>query len=248
MKIKGMLLSLLFPNNCAFCKKGVAYNVTETYICDECMENLTFCIRSHRCSLCGTPIDNPEYSLCSECFIRKKNGIRIYFNRITAPIVYDNFSKNAVICLKNEMFLGAVLTFCHMIESMVKSDFEGVDFDYIVSVPPRQERMRETNFDQAEIIAANLAKIMRIKYIPKCMKRLRKTEKQSELSFWERNANLDGAFGLRRHDARFKDKTILVIDDVCTTGTTMNECARVLKQKGGAAKVYGAAIAKTVKA
>lgn len=246
MRIINMLLSLLYPNNCAFCKKNVSYSRTETYICSECMEKLNFCIRNRRCSLCGSPIDNTAHNLCAECYTAKKNRIPVYYDKITAPVVYDNNVKDAVVYLKKGRFLGAVTTFCHLIEAMLKSDFAGVNFDFIVSVPPRQQRMRETNFDQSKIIAENLAKIIKVKYLRGSMKRLRETEKQSGLGLFERKTNLDGAFALKRPAEIFKNKTILVIDDVSTTGSTINECARVLKQ-AGAVKVYGAVIAKTSK-
>ncbi len=246
MSIKSMIFSILYPNNCAFCKKGVSYNSTDTYICDECMNKLNFCIRSPRCKFCGMPIDNPAYSLCNECLDALKSGSKIYYDKITAPLVYNDAVKNSIVYLKKGMFLGAVSTFCHLIESMIKSDFADADLDFIVSVPPRQQRMRETSFDQSRLVAKTLAKIIKIKYIPNCMKRIRKTEKQSALGVAERKSNLDGAFAVKRCENKFKNKTILVIDDVSTTGATINECARALKQ-AGALKVYGAVIAKTAK-
>ena len=246
MQITNMILSLLYPNNCAFCQKGLSYNRTETYVCSECMEKLSFCIRNQRCSLCGSPIDDMKHSLCRECYAAKKNGIPIYYDKITAPVIYDHNVKDAIVYLKKGRFLGAVSTFCHLIEAMIKADFDGVNFDFIVSVPPRQQRMRETNFDQSKIIAENLAKIIKVKYLRNSMKRLRETEKQSDLGLFERKTNLDGAFSLKRPAEIFKNKIVLVIDDVSTTGSTINECARILKQ-AGAAKVYGAVLAKTSK-
>ncbi|MFR5439018.1 MAG: ComF family protein [Monoglobus pectinilyticus] len=84
------------------------------------------------------------------------------------------------------------------------------------------------------------------KILSKPFKRIRQTSKQTDLSSFERQQNLNGAFGLKGNSDNIQGKTILVIDDVTTTGATFNECARVLKLSGAKA-VYCAAIATTEK-
>lgn len=244
MKIINRLLSLLYPNCCAFCKKGVSYNTAEFYICDSCMEKLKFCIRQHRCTICGSPVDAPNHSICSECFNSKKNGIPIYYEKITAPLIYDENSKNAIFYFKHGQYLGAISTFCQLIKTMIDSDFANINFDFLVAIPPSKERVRKINFDQSAVLAENLSKNMGIKYLPHSMKRTRETKRQSSLNSTERKTNLNGAFAVNRPEKVFKDKIILVIDDVSTTGSTINECAKILK-KANAKKVYGAVIAKT---
>lgn len=244
MKIINKLLSLLYPNCCAFCQKGVSYNTAEFYICDSCMEKLNFCIRQRRCTVCGNPIDNPKYSICSECFSSKKNGVPIYYDRITAPLIYDENSKNAIFYFKRGQYLGAISTFCKLIKTMIDSDFANVKFDFLTAIPPSKERVRKINFDQAAVLAENLSKNMGIQYLPHSMKRIRETKRQSSLNSAERKTNLNGAFAVNRPQKLFKNKTILVVDDISTTGSTINECAKILKNSG-AKKVYGAVIAKT---
>lgn len=244
MRIVDGLLSLVFPNVCIFCDKGLPHSDSGVYICDECMERLNFCINSKRCKKCGDIIGDSKAALCNNCYSLKSSGKPVYYHKITAPLVYDNVSKDAIISLKSGKYLGAVGTFCGLIEAMVRSDFSDIDFDYIVSVPPRIERMLKTRFDQAEILASTLAHRMGIKYIRKSMKRVRRTKKQSELSRNERFENLKGAFVVRPRKTMLEGKNVLVIDDVCTTGSTINECARAI-HNAGAAMVCGAAIAKT---
>jgi len=246
MKILSSVLSIIYPNNCAFCKTGMPHSDSGVYICGECMKKLVFCINTERCVKCGAPLDNPKYKLCGDCYKMRKSGETVYYDRITAPLEYDDNAKNAIVYLKNGRYLGAVGTFCALIEMMIKNDFAGEKIDIVVSVPPRRGRMRKIGFDQAEIIAEGLAPRIGTKYIRGSLKRVRKTRKQSELSRRERLMNLSGAFALRKPAELFRGKTILVADDVCTTGATMNECARVLKQ-AGAAKVFCAAIARTGK-
>ena len=129
---------------------------------------------------------------------------------------------------------------------MVKNDFGGVNFDYITAIPPRRQRMKEIGFDQSGALAKKTAKLLSVKYYPNLFKRIRQTSKQTDLSSFERQQNLNGAFGLKGNSDNIQGKTILVIDDVTTTGATFNECARVLKLSGAKA-VYCAAIATTEK-
>lgn len=244
MKIVDGLLSLVFPNVCAFCGIGLPYSDSGIYICSECMEKLEFCINSKRCKKCGAVIGDSKSTLCSNCYSFIRSGKPIYYHKITAPLVYDDVSKNAIISLKRGSYTGSVSTFCGLIEAMVRSDFSDINFDYIVSVPPSLERLIKIRFDQAEALAKNLAHKMGVKYVKRSMKRVRLTKKQSELSKSDRFENLEGAFAVRPHKTMFEGKNVLVIDDVSTTGSTINECARVIRSTG-AAIVCGAAIART---
>ena len=85
---------------------------------------------------------------------------------------------------------------------------------------------------------------MNVKYVRKGLKRVRKTEKQTSLNQHLRQQNLAGAFEFVKSTDLVRNKTVLVIDDVTTTGATINECARALRA-AGADKVYGATIATT---
>ncbi len=154
--------------------------------------------------------------------------------------------KRGILNLKHARSLSSVNTFSNLITAMVKNDFGGVNFDYITAIPPRRQRMKEIGFDQSGALAKKTAKLLSVKYYPNLFKRIRQTSKQTDLSSFERQQNLNGAFGLKGNSDNIQGKTILVIDDVTTTGATFNECARVLKLSGAKA-VYCAAIATTEK-
>ena len=126
---------------------------------------------------------------------------------------------------------------------MVKSDFSQVEFDAVVSVPPRKKR-RKDNYDQASALGKEVAKRLSLPYISNSLYQTREIKKQSSLTFDARIKNVKDAFKVRKPD-KIKAKTILLIDDVRTTGSTLNECGKALKE-AGAYRVYSATAGTTV--
>lgn len=241
MKLINRVLSLFYPSLCAFCKTGMPYSDSGVYICPDCMEKLSFSLGKPRCTRCGAVMNDYKYTVCSNCRDLKKQGVTVC-DRVTFPIAYDDLSKRAIIPIKKGEYLGAVSTLCGLIRLMIDADFANVKFDYVVSVPPRRARMIKPNFDQTKLLAEQTAKLIGVPYMSRCFKRVRKTKKQSKLSREERRRNIHGAFALGKSAQLLRDKTVLVIDDITTSGATLNECARVLKE-AGTARVYGAVIA-----
>ena len=237
MNILSRLVNLVYPSKCSFCGKLISFQKSGINICSECMDKIKFCASRKRCKVCGTPLGNPRYRFCQSCFRKAKSNICTYYNGITAAVEYDRNSKRGILNLKHARSLSSVNTFSNLITAMVKNDFGGVNFDYITAIPPRRQRMKEIGFDQSGALAKKTAKLLSVKYYPNLFKRIRQTSKQTDLSSFERQQNLND---------NIQGKTILVIDDVTTTGATFNECARVLKLSGAKA-VYCAAIATTEK-
>jgi ComF family protein len=117
----------------------------------------------------------------------------------------------------------------------------GRQFDLIVPVPLHPARQRERGFNQASLLAELLARQSSIPLKP-LLERIRYTNTQTALDRSERMENLHNAFRLRKN-VDVRGLRVLLVDDVLTTGSTMNECARVLK-RAGALSVYGATAAR----
>ncbi len=113
----------------------------------------------------------------------------------------------------------------------------------VAAVPLAEKRFRERGFNQAQALAEELAKIWQIPIAARCLQKTRETRRQAELSQSERRNNLRGAF-VCPNAASIKNKNIFLVDDVVTTGATMEECAKIL-WRGGAAKVTGVCFART---
>jgi len=116
--------------------------------------------------------------------------------------------------------------------------------DCIIPVPLHVARLRQRGFNQALILAHELSRAFSLPLSFDNLKRVRPTRPQVELTGTERIKNVAGAFALRRPD-ELKDRGVLLIDDVFTTGATMNECARVLKD-AGASRVTALTLARAV--
>jgi len=118
------------------------------------------------------------------------------------------------------------------------------DIDCIIPVPLHVARLRQRGFNQALILAHELSRTFSLPLSFDNLKRVRPTRPQVELTGTERIKNVAGAFALRRPD-ELKDRGVLLIDDVFTTGATMNECARVLKN-AGASRVTALTLSRAV--
>ena len=121
--------------------------------------------------------------------------------------------------------------------------FGEVEFDAVVSPPPSKLSLRKNGFDHIEAIAKELAETLGLPYIKGCLCKVRQTPHQSSLKYNQRIENLRGTMECR---ADMSGKTVLLADDVLTTGATADECARALKS-GGAKKVYVVTLATAVK-
>lgn len=116
--------------------------------------------------------------------------------------------------------------------------------DCAIPVPLHPQRLREREFNQSAIIASVISSRFDIAMLTNVLLRQRYTKPQVELGFRERKENVEGAFILQNKEA-VMGRNIILVDDVFTTGSTVNECAKVLK-KNGAEKVYVITIARMV--
>lgn len=117
-----------------------------------------------------------------------------------------------------------------------KIDFEDLFFEAIIPVPLHPNRLRERGFNQALLLGKILGRTINKKVFPRALRRIRNTIPQVQLDHGEREKNVRGAFVVREPQ-KILDKRLLLVDDVFTTGATVNECARVLK-KSGAKEVF----------
>ncbi|MGA8271583.1 MAG: ComF family protein [Candidatus Sulfotelmatobacter sp.] len=124
------------------------------------------------------------------------------------------------------------------------------DVSLVVPVPLYRTRLREREFNHAELIARIAIKLSResahLQLCPSVLERKRETQSQTGLTRHQRRENVRGAFGVSPPEA-VKGRTVLLVDDVYTTGATVSECARVLR-RAGATKVWVATVARTLKA
>lgn len=209
------LLDLIFPNRCTFCD-----SVSTEQICPKCLDSVRF-ISPPFCDVCGVPFISHAVNshTCGECLNKKR-----HFAWARGVLVYNDATAKAIHRFK----YAYDTTFSSPLGSII-ADYPLEEFDLIMPVPLHIKRLRDRGFNQSLLLANAVGKRHGIAVDRFALKRTRWTEPQVNLSRAERKANVRGAFDVH---GEVKDKRILLVDDVYTTGATVNECSRTLINSG----------------
>jgi len=226
-QIKNHLLDLFFPKFCVGCKKE------GNWLCENCKEDMIAVI-SQVCPECGRLSLKGKY--CKKCQKGKYlKGIiaALYYKEGPTKEIIHNIKYNSVIELAPVLGISMAEV---LKNNLVKKDA------LITFAPLHSKRLAQRGFNQAELLAKIIAKESKLKLI-NLLKKRKNTKQQVELKGNSRRKNLAGVFNFSGGPAtaglaNIKGKTIIIIDDVTTTGATLNECAKVLKE-AGAKEVWG---------
>ncbi len=234
--ITNYALHILLPPLCVICKKVINIKNDNYMVCKNCY-NLIQPITTLFCQRCGKPLpDGGMY-----CYFCKLNDTKHWFEYIRAAGVYTGVLKELVHKLKYHVkdYLCKVLAKFYF--EQLKNQLPWNEIDYIVPVPLHFINKWRRGYNQSELISKELGKITKKQVKPDLLLRIRKTKTQVGLSREQRLTNLSNAFKYNKK-YNLMDKNILLVDDVCTTATTINQCSEVLI-RSGANKVWGATIA-----
>lgn len=233
------LLDVILPPVCHICHSFIP-NAEKLHICPGCREKLPQ-ITSPICSICGIPFNCAGGDhCCSACLTDPP-----HYDSARAALLYDGAVRDMIHSFKynRRRHLCQPLSLL-AIERM--SDFlHECKTDIIVPVPLHRTRLRQRGFNQAVLLGSKMSRGLGIPMLPDVLARTRKTEPQVELSASERRLNVKDAFSVKKHQM-LTGKRIMLLDDVITTGSTMNECAKELK-KAGAEIVIALTIARTAR-
>ncbi len=238
-RIWNSIINFIFPQQCCICKDFLGIDGA---ICLSCVSKFDL-ITEPKCSCCGFPFefkikDSNKALLCPKCL--KKS---FKFDKACAAVRYDDFSKKLILPLKH----GDKTQYAKSIANlMARCGTElAKQSDYIIPVPIHLTRMLKRKYNQASLICTHLSKIYSKPVLYTTLLRSKSTQSQGHLSSQERKKNVSGVFVIK-NNSEIKGKNILLIDDVFTTGATVNECAKVLKQNG-VKKVFVLTFARVVK-
>lgn len=225
------LTKILYPARCVACDRVLT--ITESGVCTDCLGKLSV-ITNGICISCGRQLNSHDKILCSGCEELHHNfdGGRILYTYSSAKeslyrfkyggrAEYADFYADEL-----EFFLGDYIS--------------GLKADLLIPVPLHKDRMKSRGYNQAELIAKALAKRLNIPFSNKMVERSKNTLPLKTMRREERQNNLKNAFIMRGNDV--KSKCVIIIDDIYTTGATIDEIAGLLK-KAGVRKVFFLAIA-----
>lgn len=230
------ILDYLYPPRCPACDKPILQNQSFDGFCTTCLEKLPI-IRGKRCCKCGRALSDLEKEYCSDCL---KYGWAHIYDKGLSLCTYDDVLRDMIYRLKYGKrseyanALGKLLADAFAV-ALKRAGAEGV-----IAVPLHENRIRKRGYNQAELLAKSFCRHSGIPFYEHYVERVKDTKPLKSMSRSERQNNLKKAFKLGRNDV--KSKVSIVIDDIYTTGSTVDAVAEVLK-RAGVSKIYFITIA-----
>lgn len=214
-KIKEAALDLLFPRCCVVCgKEG-------EFICASCLSGVAK-IEPPFCSLCGKPISH--CGVCSNCTANPP-----LFDTARAPFQFQKSIRKAIHEYKYNNLKAASGLFAELLHDYIQKN--PVSADIIIPVPLHPERLKERGYNQSALLGRELGRLTGIPFSENAIKRLKYSVSQAQsTSITQRLESVSDAFSCVCKD--ISGAKILLVDDVATSGATLNACASVLREKG----------------
>ena len=225
------IVNFLFPASCVLCKRYLPTDNKSSSICDFCWSQIEF-IKGLLCQKCGEPLPAGG-AHCAQCL---KKGVNYHFEFIRAVCEYKGIIKQCIHLFKysNKDYLARTLG--GLLIDYIKNTTEFSEINTIVPVPLHWSRRFQRGYNQSELLSKEIAKALDKDLVVGNLYRRKVTKPQFGLSKNQRGVNVRGVFAVR-NPSPIKNKSILVVDDVCTTASTLEECAKTLK-KTGAEKIF----------
>ncbi len=217
----GMLLDLIYPRRCPVCDKAV--KPFGSLICEECKTKVIY-VRAPYCQKCGKPLKDKRAVFCYDCAHKEH-----YFDRGMALFAYKSVA-DSIYRFKYQGRQEYAAYYAQRMACILGKRILALEPDALVPVPIHRDRKRARGYNQAEALAKELGRILNIPVETEFIKRVRKTAPMKELSVGERQNNLKKAFKICYNDVKLS--TIIIVDDIYTTGSTIDAIAYQMRQAG----------------
>lgn len=238
----GYYFNILFPQRCPICSAQIKA-FSRGSICPGCWAKAKY-VRPPFCAKCGRPLrlqfdlaETPDY-LCGDC--RRRT---LYFHKARGAFEYEGVVREAIHLFKYKKIIGIAREMSLFSANHFGVLFPDERFDLMVNVPLHRKRLMDREFDQAWAVAKELGNILSIEARNDLMSRIEATPPQTSMAREDRLKNVKGAFAAIKPEV-IEGKNLLLVDDVMTTGATVNECAKTLL-KAGAAQVSAFTLARS---
>lgn len=221
------LLDIIYPRRCPICTEIVRQN--GELICQECREKL-FYIEGFTCLKCGKPIDVEEQEYCFDCVKNKHHYTKGY-----GIWVYKGAIRKSLANFKYHNKREFAKFYAQELVHKYGEEISNLKVDAMVPIPIHKHKKAIRGYNQADVLARELGKILKVPVISNLLIRVKDTQPQKELNDKQRQKNLEGAFSIsekEKYKFSKKLKKILLIDDIYTTGSTIEACTNVLMQYG----------------
>ena len=226
--LKKYIIDIFFPNRCPFCGKVVKWNES---CCEKCFDEIPF-IKTKHCKKCGQ-----EICIC--------NDTEIFYDGCVSIVDYSGVIREGIINLKLDKAVNLVDVFKDDIYKNLSYIIDVEKINIVTAVPMHKSTKRIREYNQADVIAEKVSKTINKPFNSKLLIKLSNDVAQHKLTRLERSKAVKGLFSVEeKHIGEIDGKIVLLCDDIITTGSTLNECAKILKYNG-AESVYCFTIAST---
>ncbi len=217
-------LDIIYPVRCPVCGEIVLPKGKR--ICTACKERLPY-IGEPGCMRCSKPLEHEEQEYCSDC--ERKS---YHYDRGYAVWVYNEDMRHSIADFKYHSKKENAKFYIHEMLCRYGDKIGALSVDAVIPVPVHRSKYRERGYNQAEILAKGIGRELELPVFPKLLTRTKKTMPQKKLSDKERLQNLSEAFRYNERYALQPIRKVLLVDDIYTTGSTIEACTNVLKSKG----------------
>ena len=227
----GILADLVYPRRCPVCDRAVS--PFGSLVCETCKSKFTY-IKQPYCMKCGKKLAEETAEYCSDCMHRRHffdSGRALYAYKSAADSIYrfkykgrQEYGVYYAVCMAAQM--GGWITACRP--------------DALIPVPIHASKKRVRGYNQADVLAREIGRLMGIPIESDLIRRVRKTAPMKDLPLAERQNNLKRAFKICRNDVKLD--TVIIIDDIYTTGSTIDAMSYELR-RAGVKRIYFAALA-----
>lgn len=223
------LLDWIYPRVCPGCERASDRDMR--YWCWDCLGSISLFDVQGGCSLCGHPSEGAVHHafVCSACRDHKPA-----FDRARAAADFKGTLQQQIHAFKYNHALWMKQDLCDLLQGAVEAHFKASGIDVVLPVPLFPSRQRERSYNQAALLAEELAIRIDRRFDERSLVRIRQTETQTHFNAAQRRENISGAFAVARPEW-VRQRRVLLVDDVMTTGATLHECAKALKQAGARA-------------
>ena len=215
------LLSFFFPNACVICNKPVE---RKRYVCRSCESGLYYIGRNSCCKTCLAPVAEVE-TTCGGCLVHPP-----HFDRLISCVFFRGRIRTSLHRYKFRNRPDLHSSFSKMLIARL-GETGCTDFDVVIPIPLSKERLKERGYNQSALVAQDIASHYGAIYNKEAIFRNRDTLRQSDLAHAYRAGNVRGAFSTK-NTAGLAGKHVLLVDDIFTTGATLQEASRMLKKAG----------------
>ena len=242
-ELSDALVSVFFPSGCRICEK-ILTRASRVPVCKECLASFET-IPDKKCDVCGLPL--PGFTVTEErrLVCRFCQNKPYAFERARSFAVYEGALVRAVILLKFDRIDPLGTWFAERLAEVVRREQQMFAADVVVPVPLHRDRERERGYNQADLIAKPLARKLGLPRQAVLLMRTRPRPDKQVLSLEERWESVRGAFATRP-GSQVDKLRVLLVDDVMTTGATLDACARALLA-AGAKSVLGLTVARAAR-